>query len=652
MQPPIPIGTVLQNRYRIMSILGQGGFGRTYLAEDQGRFNELCALKELIPKQSGAYVLDKSKELFQREATILYQIQHPQVPQFRATFEEDQRLFLVQDYVAGKTYRTLLTERQDIGQTFTEPEVLQLVRSLLPVLSHIHNRGIIHRDISPDNIILRERDRSPVLIDFGVVKELATKLQSPDNTAPATTVGKLGYSPSEQIQTGRAYPSSDLYALAVTALVLLTGREPQELYDENTLTWNWERSASVSPGLAEILNKMLNYRPGDRYQTANDVTQALESLGQVAPPTQVPTTNAQPSTPPISQVETIAVGRRPSPAPAALPPSGGTRQTRPSRSIPDPANRSLLDNPWAVGAIFTSVVLLAGFGSWALVSAIRQSQAPPAPQPFPSPLVTASPTQTPTETPTASPTPTPTASPTATATPTPTEFTQNISLLPGQQTVIEDTLQQNATVFYRFRGQQGQKLTTDLVNEGTLLSIVGPNLRAIDNRATRVTRYEGTLPFTGEYAIVLRPVKGINQSNYKLNVLLENPVIPSPTPTPTATPTPTPTPPTPTFDEERITPSPGAGSPVSGRSTSQRVKRYVVKVVDGQQLAVAVQQGAVTLDIRDAEGKLVQDAAKVLSWKGQLPNGDYLIDVIPTQPGEPTDFTLNVTLGNLAQTGQ
>ena len=96
MQTAIPTGTILQNRYRVLSILGQGGFGRTYLAEDQGRFNELCALKELLPPQDNAYALEKSKELFQREAQILYQIQHPQIPQFRATFEQDQRFFLMQ----------------------------------------------------------------------------------------------------------------------------------------------------------------------------------------------------------------------------------------------------------------------------------------------------------------------------------------------------------------------------------------------------------------------------------------------------------------------------------------------------------------------------------------------------------------------------
>ena len=101
-------------------------------------------------------------------------MEHPQIPQFREKFQEEERLFLVEDYVAGKSYQSLLSERLTAGTIFTEAEVLQLIRSLLPVLEHIHSRGIIHRNISPDNIILRDRDRQPVLINFAIVQELAT----------------------------------------------------------------------------------------------------------------------------------------------------------------------------------------------------------------------------------------------------------------------------------------------------------------------------------------------------------------------------------------------------------------------------------------------------------------------------------------------
>ncbi len=312
MQPPIPIGTILQNRYHLLNILGQGGFGRTYLAEDRGRFNERCAIKEFFPAQTSAYSLEKAQELFQREAAILYQIQHPQIPQFRATFQQDGRFFLIQDYVEGPSYLALMQERKNLGQSFTELEVLQLLRQLLPVLAHIHAKNIIHRDISPDNIILRTSDRLPVLIDFGVVKEIATRIQAPDQPESSTTVGKAGYAPTEQIQTGRAYPSSDLYSLAVTSIVLLTSREPQELFDDTQLTWNWQRWTSVSPGFANILNRMLSYRPSDRYQSVSEVAQALQTLpnpGSNYPQQPI----AQPPNPQlpganISQVQTVAVG--------------------------------------------------------------------------------------------------------------------------------------------------------------------------------------------------------------------------------------------------------------------------------------------------------------------------------------------------------
>ena len=206
MQSAISIGTLLQNHYRIVQLLGQGGFGRTYLAEDQGRFNERCAIKEFVPIKGEDKFSDKATQLFQREASVLYQISHPQIPQFRATFEEEERLFLVQDYVEGSTFHDVLNQRRAAGRNFSEGEVRQFLKQLLPVLAHIHAKGIIHRDISPDNIILRKTDQLPVLIDFGVVKEVVTRMQMDPGAAQATTVGKAGYAPSEQLQTGRAYP--------------------------------------------------------------------------------------------------------------------------------------------------------------------------------------------------------------------------------------------------------------------------------------------------------------------------------------------------------------------------------------------------------------------------------------------------------------
>ncbi|MFN6440555.1 MAG: protein kinase domain-containing protein [Nostoc sp. DedSLP01] len=528
MQSPITVGTVLQNRYRIIQILGQGGFGRTYLAEDQRRFNELCAIKELVSTATETSAWEKAQELFHREAAILYQIEHPQVPKFRERFEQDQRLFLVEDYVAGQTYRTLLTEKQAVGQTFTQAEVLALIESLLPVLEHIHSRGIIHRDISPENIILRDSDGKPVLIDFGVVKELATRLQSPDSLMPVTSVGKIGYSPSEQMQTGGAYPSSDLYALAVTAVVLLTGKEPRDLFDENQLTWNWQRWVQVNPGFAQVLNRMLNHIPSDRYQTAADVSQALQFLQQPSTPR-----------PEVSNLQTIAVGRRPDlVAPAASP-------KKPAPTIPPTQTSSVLDNPLAIAAIGIFVVILAGFGSWAIVSSIRsQSKAAPeqkVPQDFPSPVISEGSTFT------STPTPTPEQ---------PVISTKPLNLGAFGATAVEDTIKANQIIRYTFLGQEGVKLTTFIdVGSSVLLTVINPNKRPINN-AQRVRSYEGTLLVTGVYTIELILPPGIAESDYNLNVGLEKLIESTPTETPTPTPTPTPTEtPTPT-PTETPTPTP------------------------------------------------------------------------------------------------
>ncbi|MFN6479383.1 protein kinase domain-containing protein [Nostoc sp. DedQUE07] len=526
MQPPITVGTVLQNRYRIIQILGQGGFGRTYLAEDQRRFNELCAIKELNSTARSALDWERAQELFHREAAILYQIEHPQVPKFRERFEQDQRLFLVEDYVAGQTYRTLLAERQAVGKTFTEAEVLQLIELLLPVLEHIHSRGIIHRDISPENIILRDSDAKPVLIDFGVVKELATRLQSPNNPLPETTVGKLGYSPSEQMQTGGAYPSSDLYALAVSAIVLLTGKEPKDLFDQNQLTWNWQRWVKVNPRFAIVLNRMLNHIPSDRYQSATSVSQALQPLHEVSPP------NVN-----VSNLQTMAVSRRPDlVAPAASP-----KKTDPV--IPPSPTNSILDNPLAIVAIAIGVVIVAGFGSWALVSSIRsqsKTSDETLPQNFPSPVISGGTTFTPT--PTLTPTPTPTSTLTPTNEP-PVISTKRLNLTTSNPIAVEGTLKANQIIQYSFFGREGTKLNTSIdPGSSILLTVLSPNGQPIENTAQQVTFYQGTLLVTGRYTIELTLLSGVAESNYNLNVALEKSVKPIPTETPLPLPTETPLP--------------------------------------------------------------------------------------------------------------
>ncbi|MBD2507746.1 serine/threonine protein kinase [Nostoc muscorum FACHB-395] len=316
-------GLTLGDRYVIVRQIGQGGFGRTYLAEDVNRFRELCVLKEFSPQVQTAYVVQKAEELFEREASVLYKLQHPQIPRFRELLRLNlggkEYLFLVQDYVEGETYNSLLNARLQQGLRFTEAEVRQLLQQILPVLEYIHSLGVIHRDISPDNLMLRTVDKLPVLIDFGGVKQVvatvASEYYQPAMVASSpspTLLGKVGFAPPEQMQTGLVSPHSDLYALAATMLVLLTGKQPQELIDTYNLTWQWRREVNVSPILAQVLDKMLSARPSDRYQSVRQVIEALNPPPANFPPTQYPT-------PPQPTSATVAVS--PPPPSFSSPPS-------------------------------------------------------------------------------------------------------------------------------------------------------------------------------------------------------------------------------------------------------------------------------------------------------------------------------------------
>ncbi|MDZ8086045.1 MAG: serine/threonine-protein kinase [Nostoc sp. DedQUE12b] len=327
-------GMTLGDRYAIVRQIGQGGFGRTYLAEDVNRFRELCVLKEFSPQVQTAYVVQKAEELFEREASVLYKLQHPQIPRFRELLRLNlggkEYLFLVQDYVEGETYNSLLNARIKQGLRFTEVEIRQLFFSILPVLEYIHSLGVIHRDISPDNLMLQTVDRLPVLIDFGGVKQVvatvASEYYQPGMVAPPpapTLLGKIGFAPPEQMQTGLVSPHSDLYALAATMLVLLTGKQPQELIDTYTLSWQWRREVNLSQDLAQVLDKMLSARPSDRYQSARQVLQALNSPPANYPPTQYPT-------PPQPTSATVAVS--PPPPPSPTPPYPSYPSSSPSSS--------------------------------------------------------------------------------------------------------------------------------------------------------------------------------------------------------------------------------------------------------------------------------------------------------------------------------
>ncbi len=331
----ITAGALLGDRYQIVKEIGQGGFGRTYLCEDINRFKEPCVLKEFAPQVQGTALLTKAQQLFEREAGVMYQLQHPQIPMFREMFRVNRggvgQLFLVQDYVAGDNYQQLLRHKLKQGQTFTEVEIVEFLTQILPVLGYIHSLGVIHRDISPDNLIRRQSDGLPVLIDFGGVKQIAVDaatqyMSGGGGYHVSTKLGKIGYAPNEQMQRGVVFHHSDLYALGATTLVLLTGKEPLDLIDPQNFVWKWREYISLSPHLAGILDRMLQLRPKDRFQSAQDVLLALtarnSSNSPISPPLP-PTLHSAPTQAPLAvpkgqaQAPTVVAnpkGQQPAPA--------------------------------------------------------------------------------------------------------------------------------------------------------------------------------------------------------------------------------------------------------------------------------------------------------------------------------------------------
>jgi len=510
MQSPFPQGFLLKGRYAIRSTIGQGGMGRTYLAQDLERFNETCVLKEFIPPQDSLEVSEKAKELFRREASVLYQIRHPQVPEFRATFESDGRLLLVQDYVDGKNYRNLLLDRLKVGQTFSENEILALMQQLLPVLSYLHSHNIIHRDISPENLMLRSQDKLPVLIDFGVVQETNAKLNSQMGVPASTVAGKAGYAPPEQLQSGSAYANSDLYALAVTSIVLLTGKEPSELFDSINLAWNWQQFANVNPAFARVINQMLSYKPTNRYRSADEVIQALQV--------------AQAS---FSGAKTYVVGRQvPSNVAANIPQKtvvAGASNRNPAYSNQNAPTRSNSSGSvnWFLGIL---IVLVAGVGSWAVTSFFFSRNRA---------------TTTPTESAIASPTATPSA---ANVTNINTSLELK-SLGEGLNRGLgSGKIVAGQAVNFRFNGEKDELLTVSLNGADLQMTIQSDDQVSLDRKAIdNATGYwQGRLKKDGVYYIKIKTTS-TSETTYNLEVKLEAPIRPQPTPTRTPTPTPTPT---------------------------------------------------------------------------------------------------------------
>ncbi|MEH2398866.1 serine/threonine-protein kinase [Nostoc sp.] len=293
---------LLKERYRAIKPIGQGGFGKTFLAVDEDKPSKpRCVIKQFYPQAQGTNTLAKAVELFNQEAVQLDELgKHPQIPELLAYFTQEDRQYLVQEFIDGQNLAQELAHRG----AFNEIQIRQLLNDLLSVLQFCHARHVIHRDIKPENII-RESDfygkgeaqRKLVLVDFGAAKSATgTALNQ-----TGTSIGSPEYVAPEQMR-GRAVFASDIYSLGATCINLLTKRSPFDSYDTNNDTWVWQQylQTPISNQLSHILNKMLESIPVRRYQTVDEVFKDLNHQPQAAatpaPPAKPLTT--QPTSPP------------------------------------------------------------------------------------------------------------------------------------------------------------------------------------------------------------------------------------------------------------------------------------------------------------------------------------------------------------------
>ncbi|MBD1903110.1 serine/threonine protein kinase [Trichocoleus sp. DQ-A3] len=294
------LGKTLSGRYQIIKHLGGGGFGQTYLAEDQQLpGNPQCVVKQLKPKANDSLTLEVARRLFDREVQVLYRLgNHNQIPQLLAHFEEEQEFYLVQEFIEGHE----LKQELPVGKQLKEDLVLVLLQDLLEILAFVHQQDVIHRDIKPSNLIRRKQDSKLVLIDFGAVKEVGTETVSPSGETTLTVViGSPGYMANEQL-SGKPRFSSDIYAVGMLGIQALTGLPPSQLPEDSKnseILWRDRLPVGTryTAPLLDVLDKMVRYDYRQRYQTAIEALQALQQLntGLVTQPMTPPPYNVRSS---------------------------------------------------------------------------------------------------------------------------------------------------------------------------------------------------------------------------------------------------------------------------------------------------------------------------------------------------------------------
>jgi serine/threonine-protein kinase len=364
---------ILAGRYLPIKLLGQGGFGTAFLAKD--RYTPTlrsCVVKQFQPAGNlNPQALEIAQNLFEREAEVLEDLgaKHRQIPDLYAFFplfvpnrskgKDDQFFYLVQEYINGQTLEDKIASKGLCSET----EVQEIVTEMLKILQFVHENGTIHRDIKPSNI-MQHKNGLYYLLDFGAVKQV-TKAVGP-NQNQSTGIYSVGYAPPEQMTGGQVYPATDLYALGVTAIHLLTGKPPEDLYDSYHRTWNWHSFApNISDRFAQFLDRLLQASPKDRYASAAEALQMLENLA-IRPQshTQLQTPISQPPASGSVIKPVSGVGASPSsPAPLHPPTSAQAGSSTPA-AIARPSRFSTIEQLSMVAFTgFTGALLVLGLKS-------------------------------------------------------------------------------------------------------------------------------------------------------------------------------------------------------------------------------------------------------------------------------------------------
>ncbi|MEG3844439.1 protein kinase [Microcoleus sp. herbarium14] len=270
------LGQTLAGRYHIIKHLGGGGFGQTYVAQDRKRSGNLrCVVKQLKPQHNDPQTLQVARRLFETETETLHKLgTHSRIPELLDSFEEDGEFYLVQQWIEGKDLGKELIP----GKRLCESEVIVIVQEIVEILVFVQQHKVIHRDIKPSNLMRRISDGKIFLIDFGAVKQISTQVvNSIGQIPPTVAIGTYGYMPPEQ-RNGHPNFCSDIYAVGAIGIECLTGTFPGDLPKNADGEIIWRDRAQVSNEFADILSKMVRYHFRERYQSATEVLQALNSL--------------------------------------------------------------------------------------------------------------------------------------------------------------------------------------------------------------------------------------------------------------------------------------------------------------------------------------------------------------------------------------